>query len=662
MKTQDIDFYHEVFTGAQDAIFIVDGRRGRVVEANRATEALLDYECHELVDKYALDLFPREDHQAMGVFLDQVWEAAGTQAAPCRLMTSDGGSVAVMLSAHIIVGDDKSYLVAFATSVDEESHTKAVQLRNRNEELERKVADRTAELTRANEEFQKSSHEANRNADEARKATKAKSRFIANVTHELRTPLNALIGMSDLLTEMDLADEPREAAQIVSESAKGLLGLVNDVLDFAKIEAGKLELNNQPFHLEKALQGVSDIFALQVRQKSLSYSLKLDRKIPVTVVGDEGRLRQILVNLVGNALKFTDEGGVTVEVQQEKIHGHRVKLQFSIIDTGCGIAEADLPTLFEAFTQAGDVSSRHTAGTGLGLTISRELVERMGGRLEATSQEGWGSNFSFSLQLGLDDQKKQEPAAVAVTNSPADTDECGQLHILLAEDNKVNQKVASGMLHKLKHTCVAADNGRHALKLLANEKFDLVLMDLQMPELGGLEATREIRAGAAGEHNKDIPIVAMTGHATRQDRNRCLEAGMNGYITKPISSERIQEALEKLKSPPPIGDNGGSHSGMAEFVSQMNGDRELAIEVLKIFRDDTAKRLQLMTDAINNYDFESVSIEALAIEGGALDVCAKTIANLASELSRSAGNKEQEYAASVVDEMTTELAAMTKGL
>jgi len=657
MKTQDIDLYREVFTGARDAIIVVEGRRGCVVDANSAAAELLGYEPGDLVGKYALDLFPRDEHQAMGKFLDQIWDSAGTHGTPCSLMTIDGDSVTVNLSAHIVGDDEKAYMVAFATGITDDCCTAAGQLRARNEELEKKVAARTAELTRANEELQKSSHEANRNADDARNATKAKSRFIANLTHELRTPLNALIGMSGLLTEMELSEEPREAAQIVADSARGLLGLVNDVLDFAKIEAGKMELHNQPFHFEKALQGVTDIFALQVRQKDLSYSLKLDRKIPTRLVGDEGRLRQILINLVGNALKFTEEGGVTVEIRQEKVHGHRVKLQFSVIDTGCGIAEADLPHLFEAFTQVGETGPRHTAGTGLGLTISRELVERMGGRLEVTSQEGWGSNFSFTLQLEMEDEKKQVPA-VAPQPDPVE-EETGRMRVLVAEDNKVNQKVALGMMRKLKLTGVAADNGQHALELLAAEKFDLVFMDLQMPELGGLETTRKIRVGGAGEHNKDIPIIAMTGHATRQDRKACLKAGMNGYVTKPISSERIQEAIDALDSPAAASGHGGVPFTMAALVAQMNGDGELALEILEIFRDDTTTRLQRVAEAVHNYDFESVSAEAQAIEGGALNVCAEIIVNLANELHRAASNKEQEYASSLVAEMAAELAEMT---
>lgn len=655
MKTLDLDLYQEVFTGAKDAIFVVEGRRGAIVEANAASAELLGYQPEDLLGKYALDLFPRAEHQAMGELLDHIWDSEGIRATNCRLMKASGETVAVALSAHLVVGGEKTYLVAFATPTPD-CCTTATELKTRNEDLEKNVSVRTAELVRANEELLKSSHEANRTADEARQATEAKSRFIANLTHELRTPLNALIGMSELLTGMEMPDEPQEAAQIVADSAKGLLGLVNDVLDYAKIEAGKMELRSQPFHLEKALQGVTDVFALQVRQKKLSYSLKLDRNIPRTLVGDEGRLRQILINLVGNALKFTDEGGVTVEVKQEEVQGNRVQLLFNVIDTGCGIAEEDLPYLFDAYTQAGDTSDRRTIGTGLGLNISSELVERMGGRLQATSQEGWGSNFSFTVELEIDDQKKEKPQPKATTALPVE--ETSRMHVLLAEDNKVNQKVALGMMRKLGLTGVAADDGLHALELLVSEKFDLVFMDLQMPELGGLETTRAIRSGSAGDDNKDVPIIAMTGHATRQDRQACLKAGMNGYVTKPISSERIQQAIDDLGAPAAASNHGGVPFTMAALVAQMNGDEELAAEILEIFREDTAARLQRVSEAVNNYNFETVVEEAMAIEGGALNVCAEIIVNLAQELSRSASNKEQEYTASLVDEMTAELAVM----
>ncbi len=472
--------------------------------------------------------------------------------------------------------------------------------------------------------------------------------------------------MSALLTEMDLDQEPREAAEIVADSAQGLLGLVNDVLDFAKIEAGKMELRREPFELEKTLLGVRNTFALLVREKGLRYSLELDRKIPQWLVGDEGRLRQILINLVGNALKFTEEGGVTIAVVQKAVSGHRVKLDFSVTDTGCGIAEDDQQHLFEAFTQVENADGRNISGTGLGLNISRQLVEKMGGRFHVTSQEGWGSTFGFTVQMEVGETPVETTSPVAAQEKQATAElrkspfsqTPTELKILLADDNKVNQIVALGMLRKLGFDGVPADNGRHALELLAEGDFDLVFMDLQMPEMGGLEATKAIRDGQAGQQNRDIPIIAMTGHASRRDRQICLDAGMNGYVTKPISSDRILESIQDLAKAANETIRHGEPFSMAKLVSQMNGDTELAAEILEIFREDTAERLQRVVMALRNGQYAKVADEAVAIATGAVNVCASELIELADELERAALNQEQEYAGSLAEDMVAELARM----
>ena len=623
----DNDLYQEVFAGAKDGIFVIEGRDGQVAAANPAAARMLGYATDVLVGKHVMDLFPGNERSTMVDTLDEIWNNDGTERLACRLMKSEGDELTVSLSAHVVIQQDKAYLVIFA------------------------------------------SEPTNFAAEQSRFAAMSRSRFVANLTHELRTPLNALIGMSDLLVDMNLEEEPRDAAMMVADSAKGLLGLVNDVLDFAKIEAGKMEMRHRPFQLEKTLEGLSNTFALQVSGKNLLYSLKLDEKIPETLVGDEGRLRQILVNLVGNALKFTDHGGVTLEVQQEEAADKRVKLRFSVIDTGCGIADEERSHLFEAFTQVGESDSQTFAGTGLGLTISRQLVEMMGGTLGLTSQIGHGSTFWFSLPFDTEEVVETAPSpkqvavavqaaqAVAGLQKSALHNEHRQLHVLIAEDNKVNQTVALGMMRKLGYTGVAADNGEHALELLLADDFDMVFMDLQMPKLGGLATTLKIRAGEAKRHNRDIPIVAMTGNASRQDRQDCLDAGMNGYLTKPISSERILEAVNNIGSSADQSASRGAPFSMEGLIEQMNGDVELAEEILEIFCEDTEERLQRMAAAVTNYNFEAISHEAQALEGGALNVRAEILVHLARELRRAAAHQEQEHAAVLIDEMIMELAA-----
>ncbi|MDX2474414.1 MAG: ATP-binding protein, partial [Candidatus Krumholzibacteria bacterium] len=548
---------------------------------------------------------------AMNETLAEIWNNEGTDRMSCRLLKAEGDELAASITAHVVVQDEQAYLVIFVSEAADFS------------------------------------------AEQSRFAAMARSRFVADLTHELRTPLNALIGMSDLLVDMNLGEEPRDAARMVADSAKGLLGLVNDVLDFAKIEAGKMEMRHRPFELERTLQGLSDTFALQVHGKKLCYSLKIDRNVPASLIGDEGRLRQILVNLVGNALKFTDHGGVTLDVRLEETVDPKVKILFSVIDTGCGIADNERDRLFEAFTQVGDSAMQSIAGTGLGLTISRQLVNMMGGNLGMTSVEGHGSTFWFSLPFDVE--------AVASLRKSSFSDEHRQLHVLIAEDNKVNQKVALGMMRKLGYTGVAADNGEHALELLRTDNFDVVFMDLQMPKMGGLEATVRIRAGEAKHSNREVPIVAMTGNASQQDRQDCLDAGMNGYLTKPVSSERILEAVISLGSSTEEKDGRGAPFSMAGLIEQMNGDTELADEILEIFCEDTEDRIQRMAAAVTNYKFEAIKHEAQALEGGALNVRAEILVHLAREMRRAATNQEQETVSVLIDEMVMELASMLQG-
>ena len=340
---------------------------------------------------------------------------------------------------------------------------------------------------------------------------------------------------------------------------------------------------------------------------------------------------------------------------------------FSVVDTGCGIADNERDRLFEAFTQVGDSATQSIAGTGLGLTISRQLVDMMGGNLGMASQEGHGSTFWFSLPfdvetaVGADHPQTHAAVAVASLRKSSFSDEHRQLHVLIVEDNKVNQKVALGMMRKLGYTGVAADNGEHALELLRTDDFDVVFMDLQMPKMGGLEATVRIRAGEAKHSNREVPIVAMTGNASQQDRQDCLDAGMNGYLTKPVGSERILEAVNNVGSSAAEKNGHGAPFSLTGLIEQMNGDTELADEILEIFCEDTEDRIQRMAAAVTNYNFEAVKHEAQALEGGALNVRAEILVHLAREMRRAATHQEQDTVSGLIDEMVMELAAMLQG-
>ncbi len=420
-----------------------------------------------------------------------------------------------------------------------------------------------------------------RSAKEAAEAaSKAKSEFLANMSHEIRTPMNGVLGTTELLLNSPLTDKQRHLASTVHRSGRTLLAIINDILDFSKIEAGKLDLECVGFDLVQVLEESLELFMEAGRRKKLHLAQQFDDQIPRYLKGDPVRFRQILMNLLSNAIKFTEHGGITLIAEFLSATPTHVRLRVAVADTGIGIPPAAKARIFEAFSQADGSTTRRYGGTGLGLSIARQLVGLMGGTIAVESEPGRGSTFSFTAELELQPLGTESTpilapcapvpapyfAADAVDGSPYErampgsvvTDrekqEHSTAHILLAEDSPVNREVAIGMLEQLGYQVEVAENGRQALLATEQHSFDLVLMDCQMPEMDGLTATAEIRRRDSGTDRGRLPIIALTANAMRGDREQCLAAGMDDYLTKPYTQQQLQEIIHKwLNRPMPAG-------------------------------------------------------------------------------------------------------------
>jgi two-component system, sensor histidine kinase and response regulator len=377
-------------------------------------------------------------------------------------------------------------------------------------------------------------------------AARAKSEFLANMSHEIRTPMNAVLGFTELTLATALSERQRDYLDKTRSAAQSLLGVLNDILDFSKIEAGKLEVAHLPFELPQVLESVRSIASLQAHAKGLPCRVELASEVPGALVGDALRLRQVLVNLYSNAVKFTQQGQVLLQVSQVAGPPGRTRLRFEVSDTGIGMSAAEVARLFQPFTQADTSMTRRYGGTGLGLAISRQLVQLMGGQIQVRSTAGAGSTFSFELDFeqaspGFRDPLPALPGAHALPGLSGHAGLTG-LRVLLVEDNPVNQQLAQELMGSVGVQVSLASHGGEALRCLAQATFDLVLMDVQMPEMDGYEATRRIRSQPA---HASLPIIAMTAHAMASERERCLQAGMNDFLSKPFDPQALYGVLAR---------------------------------------------------------------------------------------------------------------------
>jgi signal transduction histidine kinase/ActR/RegA family two-component response regulator len=414
------------------------------------------------------------------------------------------------------------------------------------DELEMEVEERKRaeeELRKAKEDAERLSaeleHRVRARTIELEQANRAKDEFLANMSHEIRTPMSGVFGMTDVLLQQDLSDPVRKDLEMVRGSSGTVLTLLNDLLDLSRIEQGKLELEIQPFEIRGMVSTLVRPFELQAAEKGLFLELSVDSDVPEQVICDPDRIGQVLKNIVSNAVKFTEEGSIRVGVHRDKETTHFTRLLFSVSDSGIGIPEEKQDILFQSFTQLDPSYSKKFAGAGLGLAISKRLVELMGGRITIRSTPGKGSTFYFTVVYEKGESRKTvEPVhAHDLSDHPS-------LSILLAEDNPVNRLFLKRALVAAGHHVVEAVNGRDVLEVVGQHPFDLVLMDIQMPEMDGIEAMQRIRSGGHGR--SDIPIIALTAYAMKGDREKFLAEGMDGYVTKPVAFGELAQAILEI--------------------------------------------------------------------------------------------------------------------
>ncbi len=620
--------YHSIFENSAEGIF-QSSLDGRFLTVNSALADILGYESKEQLQKINIikDIYKTEEDRLK--LAGELKEKGFVKNYKIALRKKDGRDVFVRLNDRLISNGDgnNSYYEGNMFDITEQVIA----------EEERKKAE---------EELKQEKLNSDRFAKEATQATQLKSQFLANMSHEIRTPMNGVLGYLTLIEQeaYDSVDEMKNFTSSAKQSAESLLEIINDILDLSKIESGKMELENTPFNLNSIVSESVSLMNAKAVEKGLALNLDMKDDIINNLIGDPTRLRQIFLNLISNAIKFTEKGEVRLSLSTEKTNDEQVLLNVSVTDTGIGIAKDKIEILFKPFSQADNSHTRIFGGTGLGLVICKEFINLMGGEIKIESEDGKGSRFYFTVKLKAQSEQKtegnfdqakkiseQKEIAKERKDLPPLKTQRSKFNILLAEDNLINQKVAVKIISDAGFNIKAVGNGREVLNYIKNNRPDLILMDVQMPEMDGFAATKEIRK--LNTPSADIPIIALTAHALVGDRDKCLEAGMNDYITKPIIPDKLLKTLDKWletdsKKVETVQQESAEVNGIFDFdtlAKMCMGDKEFERELLTSYMDDVTNRLEKLENFIRDNNMEKIVNEAHTIKGASYSVGAKAV-------------------------------------
>jgi len=640
------------------AVIYLKDIEGKYILINHRFEKLFHITKNEIVGKTDHDLYPKEIADVFRANDQFVINVNSPQEMEEYARHDDGQHtyISIKVPLHDVHGHIYG-VCGISTDITERKKTEAL-LKNYNLKLTQAVKKRTQELKIAKEE--------------AEAANRAKSSFLANMSHEIRTPMNAILGLNHLALQTSLTPQQLDYLQKIETSAKSLLRLINDILDFSKIEADKLEMEYKDFSLIEVFSSLESLITVQISEKELKYSLTVDKSIPLWLKGDSLRLSQILTNFVTNAIKFTHQGKISIQVNKIKSSETDITLHFMVQDTGIGMSQKQMDKLFQSFNQADTSITRKYGGTGLGLAISKRLIEMMGGKVKVESKVGEGSKFSFSACFGISKQdslKRFESVSIQKIASMLKDS-----HILLVEDNEINQQVARELLGHVGIRVTEVHDGQQAVDITENENFDCILMDIQMPVMDGYSATTIIRKNDAkkGTDFLNRPIIAMTADAMTGDRDRCLQAGMNDYIPKPIKPEILYRTLLRwLKPDSPLGfsyltiDN-SDHSSHTPFqkiegldtrigLKNANSKEQLYIDLL----DKAHHRFHNIDDQIlsemNHNNFEAAKRLIHTFKGVTGTIGAIELNKIAKETEIAIKAKNTERARIMIDKLSDEI-------